>query len=63
MVACGVFPLICVGSAVTLSACTVIARIVPSAVVMLPRSAGIVMLCSLFWLACFLNLRPSRPCS
>ncbi len=47
MVARGVFPAICGGSAVTVSSCTVIARIVPSAAVMAPRSAGMRMTCSL----------------
>ena len=47
LVARGVFPAICGGSAITLSSCTVIARIVPSAVVMVPRSAGMRMICSL----------------
>ena len=46
-VAPGVFPAICGGSAITMSSCTVIARIVPSAVVMEPRSAGMRMICSL----------------
>ena len=59
----GVRPLICVGSAVTVSVCTVIARVVPSAVVMLPRSAGTEMLCSRWRSASARYLAPSRPCS
>ena len=59
----GVVPVICVGSAVTVSVCTVIARIVPSAVVIRPRSAGTEMLCSRWRSATARYFAPSRPCS
>ena len=59
----GVVPAICVGSAVTVSVCTVIARIVPSAVVIVPRSAGTEMLCSRWRSAAPGTRAPSRPCS